>query len=193
MSTVEYFEELLAKHGDSPQALDWSFSGQHERFKVLWEAGVQPQHSVLDVGCGLGHFADYLTERGHTGQYEGVDASEKLLDAARARRPDRYFSKIGLLWLNGKQELPAFDFIVSSGMLNVRPCDGHMRTLIERCFAVARVGCAINMLSARAPEQRRDRFYYAPSQVLTDALKLTSKVTLRHDYLPNDFTICLYK
>ncbi len=193
MTTVGYFEGLFEKYGDSPKALDWSEHGQRERFRVLWEAGIKEHHSVLDVGCGLGHFADYLEERDHLGAYEGVDASDRLLEVARTRRPEHYFSKVSENWLLEPLKLPSFDWVVSSGMLNVRPCIGTMESLIQRCFDASRVGCAINMLSARTEHQRRERFYYSPFDVLRSAMAITPIVAMRHDYLHNDFTIILRK
>ena len=41
---------------------------------------------VLDVGCGVGSFLQVVAERG--ARLAGVDASEELLDVARARLPD---------------------------------------------------------------------------------------------------------
>jgi predicted TPR repeat methyltransferase len=191
--SVEYFEKLLLEHGDSPRALDWSEEGQRKRFEVLRGVGIAHHSSVLDVGCGLGHFYDYLHQRGHVGMYEGVDASQGMIDAARANHADSYFSKVSEEWLFRPVTLPPVDFVVASGVLNVRPCVGQMETLIQRCFAASKIGCAINMLSERTPQKRRDRFYYSPAQQLATALDLTRRATLRHDYADNDFTLYLYK
>jgi len=44
------------------------------------------QHQVLDIGCGNGRFAAYLRASGVDFEYTGVDASQGLLTAARARQ-----------------------------------------------------------------------------------------------------------
>lgn len=38
---------------------------------------------VLDLGCGNGQVAAYLSARGHTGAYLGVDSSQNLVEIAR--------------------------------------------------------------------------------------------------------------
>jgi SAM-dependent methyltransferase len=47
--------------------------------------GLDPQASVLDLGCGHGSLAQALAQAGHKGRYVGLDASPELLQLARAR------------------------------------------------------------------------------------------------------------
>ncbi len=192
------YEKLYAEYGDSPRALDWSEHGQRTRFEVIVDAGIQPHHSVLDVGCGLGHLADFLYQRGHQGTYEGLEIADTLLAAARKHRSNSYFSKVSENWLNEPRALPAADFVVASGILSVK--EPHevftiepMVKLIDKCFSACKVACVINMLSdgVDPAKKRDDRIYYPPESVLHFALRKTNKVVLRHDYLPNDFTIIL--
>ena len=64
---------------------------------------------------------------------------------------------------------------------------------IARMLAWSRVGAAANFLSARSPAPAEGRVYVEPASVLEAALALTPAVRLDHGYLPNDFTIHLYK
>ncbi len=45
---------------------------------------VQPDASILDLGCGNGSIARSLAEQGHHGCYIGIDSSPELIDIARA-------------------------------------------------------------------------------------------------------------
>lgn len=53
----------------------------------LWAKDIEGQ--VLDVGCGPGHWTDYLHRRGVTVQ--GIDLVPEFIDSARARFPDVSF------------------------------------------------------------------------------------------------------
>ena len=46
---------------------------------------VEAGQRVLDIGCGTGFFLRLVADRG--GQAHGIDASEELLELARARVP----------------------------------------------------------------------------------------------------------
>lgn len=194
------FDGLLAEHGDSPKALDWSAEGQRERFRVLREVGIGQRASVLDVGCGLGHFFDNLRSTGRFyGMYIGVDRSEAMIKGALRRTVDGNPSATFIFGdpLIGERyaDLPTVDYAVASGVVNVE--DGqneeHALKLLRVCWHASTKACAVNFLSTFAPNQRRDRHYFDPMKWLQNALTLTPRVTLRHDYRDNDFTLYLYR
>ena len=49
------------------------------------------------------------------------------------------------------------------------------------------------MLSAWAPVLRSDQYHADPVSVLDFCRTLTSRLALRHEYLPHDFTVYLYR
>ena len=68
---------------------DWALS--EDRQTPTYEAALSrveltPGQLVLDIGCGVGAFLRMITERG--ARAYGLDASEALLDLARARLPE---------------------------------------------------------------------------------------------------------
>lgn len=190
-----FYEKLLEQHGDSPRSLDWSEAGQQERFRVLREVGIEGHESVLDVGCGLGHFLTYRLERQHNGPYFGVDRSPTMIEKARARFPwpDESFRERFHVVDVMCDSLPVADYVVASGVLNLveRSNFTDMQILLRKCFDACSVGAAVNMLSSRAPKKREGRFYYDPAWALAEALAITPYVTLRHDYRDNDLTLYL--
>ena len=58
-------------------------------YDVLFEYGVSPGSSVLDLGCGTGLVAAELVRRG--AHVVGLDVSEAMLDRARSRVPTAAF------------------------------------------------------------------------------------------------------
>lgn len=55
-------------------------------------------------------------------------------------------------------------------------------------------GVGVNFLSNYSRNQDSFSLYMDPSKVLDRVMKeVSSKVVLRHDYMPNDFTLFIYK
>lgn len=187
-----YFESRLERHGDSPKSLDWSAQGQQTRFEILARVGNLRGQEVLDVGCGLGHFHDFLRTRFPDARYTGVDLSPRMVEAARKRLPEATLE----VWDASSGKLPwEADYVIASGVMNLEIGNNEaaMRGLLRVCFRACRVAVAVNMLSRWADWFDEGRHYYDPIRTLRDARRLTSRVVLRHDYMPHDFTLYLYR
>ena len=82
-----------AYHGEmgrqfAAQATDSAYNAHTDRPAMLGLAGDVSGLQVLDLGCGAGHYAAELLDRG-AAQVVGVEGSETLLRAARERLGDR--------------------------------------------------------------------------------------------------------
>ena len=60
-------------------------------------------------------------------------------------------------------------------------------------FGWAQSGMAANFLSTRTPSPVDGRIYVDPAKAMEAGLQLTPAVRMNHAYLPNDFTLYLYK
>jgi ubiquinone/menaquinone biosynthesis C-methylase UbiE len=83
--------------------------------RLVNAAGVDPDHSVLDVGCGTGNVA--LTARRSGARVVGVDLAERMLELARDSAAIPGYDD--LTWLRGDAErLPvptdAFEIVLSN-------------------------------------------------------------------------------
>ena len=66
----------------SPRIIPWRVSGPNKQMMdVFVTMGVNPPVSVMDLGCGAGKNAKYLSERGFN--VVGVDFSVEALKLAR--------------------------------------------------------------------------------------------------------------
>ena len=112
-----FYDELVAKHGDDPRSCDYGSSrSQAVKFDVIADAADLTGLSVLDVGCGLAHFADHLERRYPGVEYAGIDLSPQMIAQARARRPDLRLEVGNLLDYDlGRR----FDVVVANFFLNV--------------------------------------------------------------------------
>jgi predicted TPR repeat methyltransferase len=81
-SYTRTLDSLIAQHGES-RAMELIVGGQYETIGILEASllrtlGLQPGHTVVDIGCGTGRLAwalrDYLQ-----GKYIGFDIVPQLL------------------------------------------------------------------------------------------------------------------
>jgi SAM-dependent methyltransferase len=184
-----HYTPLLREYGDSHRALDWgSERSQQIRFEILTQAIDRPTRSVLDVGCGVGHLTDALDASGHTGAYLGVDALAAMVDAARARRPDRRFERL----TGGVEPLPPADVVLGSGLFTFAD-RGSLEGTLRALFAACRFTTAVNVLSTWGEKPEPGEYAIDPTELLAFARTLTPWVALRHDYLPHDCTLTLHR
>jgi SAM-dependent methyltransferase len=114
----------------------WDYLGKLQ-LDYLVEQGLQPEHYVLDVGCGplrAGvHFIGYL-EPGH---YAGVDKRADTLERARRVELPRYGleDKDPMLLVNGAFEFSkldqTFDYAIAQSVFTHLPLNTISRCLVE--------------------------------------------------------------
>jgi len=193
----EWYRQARERHGTSAGALGYL---KPNRQRVCFEALcadvlARPDSSVLDVGCGYGDLHGFLTGRGWRGRYTGVDVVEQNLEIARERCPGAEFR---LLDITGDAP-PAerWDFVIAVGVFHMRLTEGDHRAQIacalERMHALSRNAVAVNFMSSyvdyRSPEAR----YTEPEWAFAQAKKLSRRVQLRHDFMPYEFALIVYR
>lgn len=192
---IDFYSDLLNRHGISPRSLDWgSKESQNARFDILTAIarldGENP--SVLDVGCGLADLWAYFNARGIPVQYEGWDLTPAMIQAAQSRFPDLRLFAGNIL----EQEIGrTFDYVFASGIFYLRQEDPYrfLEAMMSRLYALCRRGVALNLLSQVADRKDAGEFYADPAKVVQMTLAITPKMTLRHEYFKNDFTVYLYR
>ena len=193
--TTRFYEEHIRLHGYSFRALGFGRrASQEKRFSAALGLGNFHGKRLLDVGCGFGDLLAWLNARGIEPHYTGVDIMRPMIERCRTRfkGTDARFLIGDALNLTADEP---YDYVVASGIFGYKAKDtrARVRPTLERLFKLARTGLAVNFLSGRAPARSPGRLYLHPSDVLQFALKLTPAVRLDHTYLPNDFTLCLYR
>lgn len=184
------YMNCLNKNTDNHLSVNWgSSTSQQKRFEILMNVNKDfNTSSIIDVGCGLGHFADFLRDRDFQGVYQGTDILNEMVESAKNRNPDLNFRKENLFDCGES----AYDYVVMSGIFTVANVTIFESMIIE-AYRVCKKGVAFNSLSSWATKKDEGEFYADPIHALEFCSKLTTKLALRHDYLPHDFTIYMYK
>ncbi|MDA0183502.1 class I SAM-dependent methyltransferase [Solirubrobacter phytolaccae] len=190
---ASYYDGLVAEHGDSPRSADYGDPrSQQAKFAVLAAVEELRGARVLDVGCGLAHFADYLDEAGLGVTYTGVDLSAAMVGLARERRPDLDIRQANIL----HEDLGEFDVVLANGIFYLLGDDALslMHGLVERMWSHAQRAVAFNSLSAWATDAEAEEFHADPAETVSWVrATLTPRLVLRHDYHTRDFTVYAYR
>lgn len=194
---VQRYEKRLREFGYSPATLGWGIHGRQEvRFSVLAEPALRmPESSVLDVGCGFCDLYDFLAKRGWRGGYTGADIVPGLLDVAAQRHPDLDIREFDIT--DESAPLDEYDFVISSGALNATLPSGnnetHVEVALRSMYQRSRVATCTDFLSTYVDFQKPGAFHTDPGWALSAAKKLSRRVLLRHDYMPYEFSLFLFR
>jgi SAM-dependent methyltransferase len=193
--TTRFYENHIRRFGYGYRALGFGRrSSQERRFQTALGLGDFHGKRLLDVGCGFGDLLAWLNARGIEPRYTGMDIVRGMIERCRKR-----FAGTGARFLIGDALTfvtdEPYDYIVASGIFGYHAKDTRKRVqpTLERLFDLTRIGMAVNFLSRCAVSRSPGRLYLHPADVLQFGLKLTPAVRLEHTYMPNDFTLCLYR
>ena len=189
--------ERLSRHGIDVATLK-SGGAEKQFVRHTVHAGMfnLDESCILDVGCGIGMFYEYLR---HTGirvkSYIGIDIVEPFIESNRQQFPDARFEVVDIF----QDPLDSFacDVVFMSQVFNNKYKDADneevAREAMRRLFDLAEVGLAIDFMTSYVDYNEDDLHYFSPEKMFTFAKTLTRTVALRHDYLPFEFTLFLYK
>ncbi len=189
------YQERLRQHGASSAALATGTPERQEiRFGVLAGVGNLDGARVLDLGCGLGDFYQFLLNRGIRPHYTGYDITPGFIGHAKTRFPEAHFD-VRDVQVDGIPE--KFDYVVSSQTFNNRLAHEDnqklMQDILRISYEASEKGVAIDMFTSYV-DFREDRlFYYSPEEIFRFSKTLTKRVLLRHDYPLFEFTVYLYR
>ena len=200
---VERYSQRFEKFGNDPRSLGWDTKdNQRVRYRTATDSVDLAGRSILDVGCGLADFHDYIQERRiPIKSYSGMDIIPDFVESCRTHYSSQEFF-LGNLLLDAPPP-DSYDTVCMFGLLNFRFSDFDNRIfaeeMINSAFQVARHSVIVDMLSANVDVSYPKEdfvFYYNPTEMLDFSLSLTPHVQLRHDYesIPQrEFTLVLKK
>ncbi len=189
------YASSASKHGFDVKTLGWgSRESQLRRFEVLAGIGDLQGKRILDVGCGLADFYEWLSERGTKVDYSGVDVTPEIVDMAREKFPKLQFYQGGILDFD-VSSLGSYDYVFASGIFtHRRSAPGQfLFSAVERMYSLATRGVAFNSLSTWGDSSDPGEFNADPLETVASCRRISPRAVLRHDYMPHDFTVFLYR
>jgi hypothetical protein len=193
--TSRWYEDKVRRFGYDHRGLGFrTRTSQEKRFNALLALGDFHQRRLLDVGCGFGDFLRFLLDRGIQPLYTGLDICQPMVARCRERFPVSAGRFIAGDVLEHRPD-EGYHYVVASGIfgLDADSMRSRIEPTIRRMFSWCGMGMAANFLSTRSTAPAAQRIYVDPCEALEMGLALTPAAQLDHTYLPNDFTLHLYK
>jgi 2-polyprenyl-3-methyl-5-hydroxy-6-metoxy-1,4-benzoquinol methylase len=199
---AEHYEATFREHGATSRGVDWGadqnrLALRYDRMLDVARGVLDPDWSVLDVGCGFGGLLEHAQARGISPTYHGIDMSESMLDWGRKRFPEARFDCSDVLAMAGEN---AFDFVICNGILTQKldtpglEMDAYANRIIRQLFKLARKGAAFNVMSTKVNFFAENLYYRNPAELLAWCITdITPHVRLDHSYPLYEFTVYLYK
>jgi SAM-dependent methyltransferase len=191
---IRRYQRRIAEYGPTFESLNsGSIEKQRVRHQVHASALRGACPSLLDVGCGLASFYEYLTQEGRDCEYAGYDIVPEYVDLCRTRFAECKFRLRNILTdgIDG-----VFDTVVMSQTWNNRYQESDnvqvMEAVLRAAFDATRVSVSVDMLSSYADLRRPEVFYYSPEEMFAFAKTIARRVVLRHDYRSFEFCIQLF-
>lgn len=195
-----YYSQKIIKNGATPQGVDWnSVESQELRFDVLSKVITDVANfSVLDYGCGFGSMYDYFKHKYSNFKFIGLDISEEMINEALKKHEQDAASQ----WLTTITDADKFDFVIASGIFNVRLENTQEDWLIyvletlQKLNSHSTKGFSFNVLTKYSDKEfMKDYLYYADPLFLFDYCKtnFSKNVALLHDYNLYEFTLIVRK
>ena len=158
------------------------------RFQKIYEAGIDDDDSVLDVGCGVAHLHTYLKNKGWNGKYLGIDPNKKAIDLI----DENINTMCGTI--EGLPDFMKYDWVIANGVFNLGLKEEHTFWIIENMISHANKGIVFNMLQKPYPDSQYEAYY--PERIKEKLSRFDhSKIEIIEDYMPDDaeFTVYFYK
>jgi len=201
LDIVRHYEKCFELYGDTSQGVDWpNQEDAKTRYRVMIEAlHFAPSETLLDFGCGLAHFHDFL--EGYDAldvKYAGLELSDKMLGAIKKKKPaiDFYSNDV----ISDGWQIPQFDFTVMNGVfteklhLETDQMFDYMTKLIKIVFDNSKVGLAFNVMSTQVDWERDDLFHLSLDKLAWFIKEdLSRKYIIRNDYGLYEYTVYIFK
>ena len=176
---------------NQPECVGWLDGHENAliRFQKIYEAGIDENDSVLDVGCGVAHFYTYLKrDKGWNGKYLGIDPNKKAIDLIDEDINAMHGT------IDGLPDFMKYDWVIASGIFNLGLKEDHTFSIIHNMISHANKGIVFNMLQAPYPDSKYEAYY--PDRIKEKLSRFDhKKIEIIEDYMGDDaeFTVYFYK
>jgi|694.fasta_scaffold39169_3 SAM-dependent methyltransferase len=173
--------------------------GRHEvRFTIVSDYLPKKESpTILDYGCGLGFLHTYLVQEGIEHQYLGIDIVPEFIESCNKR----VSSNAQFRLIQPETEIfENFDLVYASGVFNLQTAESkkdslaYVRERILKLFEITTKVMIIDFLSPDVDFEQESAQHIDYRMVLDWLVPTFSRRwILRHDYLPYEYSLVIFK
>lgn len=193
------YKKSFDKHGDSPKSILTPKGRNKLRYSFVEDyINIQQGLNILDYGCGLGYLFEYLKKRYADLDYHGYDFVDEFIKHCNEKysSTNARFSVI-----NPTEKIKEeFDVVFASGVFNLKTSESPEES---KNYAFAKINelyqCSKNILICDFPSEYVDftqpgAQHFSLKEISDYCVKyLGRKFIIRHDKLPYEFTLIVWK
>lgn len=190
--TIDRYNRRLIKYGYNPKTLGWIKGRQGIRFSTLVSIGNINNSSVLDIGCGFGDLYGFLKYKKLRFSYLGLELNPNLIEYGTEQYPKADFRVFDIV----KDDIDKkYDWVIISGLFNFKRKLPYqfIEFVLRKAFNCCRRGVAADFMTTYVDFKNKDANYVNPEKIMKVCKQITTRITLRQDYMPYEFCIYLYK
>ena len=200
LEVAQHYDECFKKHGDTNLGVDWpNYEDTLTRHQMMLELVQTTPSTLLDFGCGLGHFYEYISNTPLKDDiiYSGLDINEGFYNTCKNKFPHLNFYLTDILQNNN---IPNFDYVVCNGTftekrnLTQEEMMNFFTSAITKLWEKCNVGLAFNLMSKHVDWEREDLFHVSLDELGWFLKKnLSRNFVIRNDYKLFEYTVYVYK
>lgn len=205
-SQKEFYLKKFQQYGDDPRSLSWNDKkSQYLRFqkiKELFKYESSNPFSVHEIGCGLGHFKEFLDEFQLSISYSGSDIVAEFieLDKKKFLHCSFYEENISHDFDSINPLIKGKDYYCLSGTFNpkeqnsVENWENFVFKSIQNMFRMAKKGICFNFLTSYSDFYDKNLYYADPKKIFNWSIINCSRfVSINHDIPLYEFFVYIYK
>ncbi len=187
---ITHYNELFEKFGIDPASLGEPKGRTKLRFDVMTKIGNLNNCKILDVGCGFGYLVTYLKKYKKNIKYTGVEINSDFIKIAKKMHPNHRFQERDIEKKKFKEK---FDWVFGIGLASKVDSYSYLESILKEMINISNKGVVMNFITDYVDFKNKGTFYTSPEKIFKIAKKFSKRVVLRHDYLPFEFCIYIYK
>lgn len=187
---IKHHTELYQKFGGDKATLGDPRGHYNIKFKVMSEIGELNNSKILDVGCGWGDFLTYLNNEKVNIKYTGVDINPEFIKTCKSNHKNANFFEMDI---EKEKFNDKFDYVFGVGITSLMESYDSVKKLMTEMFKISEKGIALNFMSTYVDFQKKESSHFSPEKIFSMSKKLSRRVVIRHDYLPFEFCVYIYK